>query len=236
MFRKSILGFAVAAVTILPAFAADTFPVKAKFDPLAPYPSQGCGMYYGLLAQGGASPIKDGPTGGTILSGTVGGTVGWTCNFASRSTFWFAEVIGGFQNLNGASNGLSLSGPLHFEQRLGIGGPINDLLSLLPNLNFPAVPVIPTLPNGITAGPSKGYVFVGLMQDDISAQYGAVSNRQWLVAPEVGIGMLTRLSNNVVVDTWVAAVLQQSQGVCLGGTFGCPGLSNGFRTGVALKY
>jgi hypothetical protein len=214
-----------------PAVASD-LPTKAPVFG-GPYPTTGCGMYYGVNALGSASPVSAAPPGTTALGGDVGGTIGYTCAF-NTTNFWFAEAMGDFQNLNGTATGFSLTGPAHFEERFAVGGPLNQMFNVLPNLNLPAVPSLPLLPSGITAGPTNGYAYAALNQDDISASFGLVSNREWLLGPEIGVGMLSRLSNNVVADVWAGAKLQ-SQSICVGG-IACPKLSTGFVTGLSFKY
>lgn len=227
-----LLSLALCALS-LPAVAAD-LPTKAPI--FTAYPEGGCGAYYGLNALGSAAPITNGPIGGNVVGGAIGGTLGYTCAVANSPNFWFVEIMGDFQNLNGGTNGLALTGPAHIEERIAFGGPINQLLSVLPGLNFPSVPSLPALPNGITAGPQKGYVFASLSQDDISAQFGLANARQWSLTPGVGVGMLSRLSNGVVADVFVEATMQ-SQAVCFGSLPGqCPKLGTGWRTGLALKF
>lgn len=231
--KKLIIAAGLAASMLSSALAAD-LPVKARPDLFGPYPEGRCGLYYGVTTIGSAAPIANGPVGATALGGSIGGTIGYTCD--RGATFWFAEGIAGFQNLNGGTQGFSMSGPVHLQQRLAFGGPINQLLSLLPNLSFPAVPSIPALPNGVTAGPAKGYIYAALNEDDISVSYlGINSGKAWLVSPELGVGMLTRLSNAVVVDTW-AGVKMQSNAICLAGGIQCPKISNGVVVGLSLKY
>jgi len=231
--KKLLLAGAILAGLLSSALAAD-LPVKAPRGFLDSYPSGGCGAYYGIVTEGSASPVANSPVGATALGGSIGGTFGYTCD--RGSTFWFAEVIVAFQNLNGGTNGFSLSGPVHIEQRIAFGGPINQFLSILPNLNFPAVPSIPALPNGVTAGPQRGYVYASLNQDDISVSYlGLSTGKAWLVSPGVGIGLLSRLSNGVVVDTWGGLKLQ-SNSICFSGGVQCPKFSNGAQVGVSLKY
>lgn len=214
------------------AWAAD-LATKAHNFQINPYPTNGCGAYYGVNAMGSASPIANATPGATALGGDIGGTIGYTCA-TSASTFWFAEAMADFQNLNGSGPGFSLTGPAHFEERFAFGGPINQMLNVLPNLNIPSVPSLPGLPNGITAGPSNGYIYAAINEDDVSATFGASTGRDWIISPEFGVGLLSRLSNNVVADAWVGARLQTGK-VCVGG-FSCPALSNGVVTGIAFKY
>jgi hypothetical protein len=232
--RKLLLA-AVAFCIAAPAFAADMATKAPPYQFGGPYPVNGCGLYYGINALASAAPIADATPGATAIGGDIGGTLGYTCSFNGGSNFWFVEGIGDFQNLNGSGPGFGFSGPAHFEERFAVGGPISNLLGILPNLNLPAVPALPALPNGITASNSNGYIYGAVNQDDISAYFGLANNREWIFSPEAGLGLLTRLSNNVVVDTW-AGVRIQGEGICLGNTNMCPKLSTGVVTGLALKY
>lgn len=225
----SLFGFAH------PAEAADMAVKSApQFKPIGPYPNNGCGAYYGINAMTTAAPIQGAAVGATEIGGDIGGLIGYACASPTGPSVWFVEAIADFQNLNGSSNGLSLTGPAHLEQRAGFGGPLNNFLTSLPNLNLPALPALPGLPSGITAGPSIGYVYGALNEDDISASFGLSSARKWVLSPELGVGLLTRLSNNVVADTW-AGIKLSSQGVCIG-TGGCPRMSAGPVAAVSFKW
>lgn len=234
--RQIALALALAALAALPAAAADIItkaPPQQTF--FSGYANGGCGAYYGVNVLGSAAPIADAPVGATAIGGAVGGTFGYGCA-PTPNTFWFAEFMGDIQNLNGSANGFSLSGPAHLEQRVGFGGPINQLLSLLPNLNFPAVPSLPALPNGITSGGQQGYIYAALNEDDISASFLGTGAHAWLISPELGIGLQSRLSNNVVADVWAGAKLQ-STSVCIGVVaMSCPKFNTGFVTGLSFKY
>lgn len=229
---KYVIAITAALALNSSAWAAN-MASKAQSFQINPYPTNGCGAYYGVNAMGSASPIANATPGATAIGGDIGGTIGYTCA-TSASTFWFAEATADFQNLNGSGSGFSLTGPAHFEERFAFGGPLNQMLNVLPNLNIPAVPSLPNLPNGITAGPSNGYIYAAINEDDVSATFGNSTGRDWIISPEFGVGMLSRLSNNVVADAWVGARLQTGK-VCVGG-FSCPSLSNGVVTGIAFKY
>jgi len=233
--KKIIIAALTLAVLTLPAAAADISTKAVKASVASGYPTTKCGFYYGIGTGGNAGAVTGGPVGAQIVQGDIDAIVGYTCPF-SQNGFWFVEGSIGFSNLNGSSNGLSLSGPLVAIERVGVGSPINALLGgLLPTGSFPALPSLPNLPNGVTTGPANGYAFAGLVEQDISAQIGLLSGRQWVVAPIVGLGLLTRLSDNVVVDTW-AGWQMNSNSFCPGGGTACAKLGNMARVGVSLKY
>jgi hypothetical protein len=220
------------------AFAGD-LPTKKAPSSFGSYATGGCGFYYGLNAMGAGASVNGGPPGATTLQGAIGATFGYGCPIGTGpGNFWFAEGNFDWANLNGTQSGLALTGPAHFEQRIGFGGPISTMLNsgLFPNLN-PAgnlsVPALPGLPAGVTAGPSYPFLFASLHEQDISAQIGLAANREWLVSPGIGLGLQTRLSNNVVAETTIQWILN-SNGVPLGPqkiSFG-----NGAEAGFTLKY
>lgn len=222
------------AIAAMPAKAADVATKAPSAFLTAGYPTK-CGFYYGIGTGGNAGSVNGAAVGTQIVQGDIDAVVGYTCPFATYG-FWFVEGQGGFSNLNGSANGLSLSGPAVFIERFGAGSPVNQLLGgLLPaNLN-PALPSIPLLPAGITTSPGNGYLFAGLVEQDIGAQIGLNSGHQWVVAPLIGAGLLTRASNNVMIDTW-AGWQMNSNSFCPGGGNACAKLGNMARVGVSLKY
>jgi opacity protein-like surface antigen len=234
--KKFLLTTAVSIALMVSAFAAD-LPIKAPQQVFGPYPVNGCGLYYGINSMGSANAIAGGPVGGQIVQGDIGLTLGYTCALSPNGSFWFVEGNFDWANLNGSQNGFSMTGPLHLQQRAAFGSPLNSLLSqIFPVTNSLAVPPLPVLPNGITAGPGAAYAFVALDEQDISASFGLKSNRDWMISPGFGIGMLYRLSNNVVADVSVMYKMQ-TNAVCLGGAGStCPALGQGVQAGLAFKW
>jgi hypothetical protein len=217
------------------AFAADLSGVKAINKALTAqvgYPTN-CGYFYGLGTGGNAGSVNGAAVGTQIVQGDLDVLVGYTCPFATNA-FWFAEGSFGFANLNGNSNGLALSGPLVAIERVGVGSPINTLFNPFNNLSL-SMPSLPILPAGTTASPGNGYFFAGLVEQDIGAQIGLASGHQWVVAPMIGLGILTRISNNSVIDTW-AGWQMNSNSFCPGGGTACAKLGNMARVGVSFKY
>ena len=237
LLKIALAATALALAVIAPAFAADivTKAVPTTNPFAGPYPTSGSGFYYGLNAVGSASQITSSTaSGAAAIGGAIGGTIGYTW-VSSPSTFAFVEGIFDFQNLNGGTAGLSLTGPAHLEQRVGFGSPLQQFLgSFINSSQLPAVPGIPVLPPGVTAGPQNGYFYAALNEDDVSASVGALSNREWLISPEFGVGMQSRLSNNVMADVW-AGIKLSTNGICLG-SIACPKLGAGPVAGVSFKY
>lgn len=208
MFRSRFaLIAAAAAVAFLPvaATAAD-LSVKAKPNQFLTYPL-GCGIYYGA-AFSGAAGGGSGTTisGSQVIAGDVGAVLGWTCPMGA-SSFWFAEGIASVSKVNGGDPAakFSLAGNFSAEQRFGVGVPwstVQALVSMVPGLQGVSMPSLPIIP-GLTGGAVNPYIFAGINERDISALVMADAGKAWLVSGEIGFGSLTRMSNGMVLDTWV---------------------------------
>jgi opacity protein-like surface antigen len=232
---KKLFVTACAVLLAGSAFAADLAPTKAPRSSLLGngYPLQKCGMYYGV-GTGGSATSVDGATPGTqVVQGEIDALVGYSCPIGAQG-FWFVEGSFGVDNLNGQVNGFSIAhAPLVMIQRAGAGSPINTLFN--PFGNSLSLPSLPILPSGVTAGPANGYFFAGVVEQDVSVQVGLQQNKAWLVAPMVGLGMLTRLSDGVVVDTWAGYEFNANT-ICPGSVKTCAQMGNAVRVGVAFKY
>lgn len=229
---KTLSKAIVIAATLFaaPAFAADMATKAPLFG--NGYPTK-CGLYYGLGTGGSAGAVNGAVVGTQIVQGDLNAILGYTCPFGGTG-FWFVEGSAGFSNINGSVNGLALSGPLVLMQRVGAGSPINTLFN--PFGTSLALPSLPALPNGVTAGPANGYFFAGIVEQDITAQVSPNNSaKQWVIAPMIGVGLLTRLNDGVVVDTW-AGWQMNSQSFCPGGGNSCGKLGNTGRVGVAFKF
>jgi opacity protein-like surface antigen len=220
---KKLLLAAVAALLALPALAAD-LAVKSPFGNA--YPTTRCGMYYGIGTGGSASAVTGAQVGTQIIGAELDAILGYTCPLGTTG-FWFVEGSAGANNFNGSVNGFAASGPLVLIQRAGAGSPLNALIN--PFGNSLAVPSLPLLPNGITAGPALPYFFAGMVEQ----QLDVATRKQWLIAPLVGAGFNYRLSNGSVADVWAGWQLN-SQSICTVGVCGHSG--NGGRVGIAFKF
>lgn len=232
MKSLSRLLFAAAMLAAPAAHAADL----ATKAPLlsAGFPTTKCGLYYGLGTGGSSGQVNDAAIGTRIVQGELDAILGYSCPFGAAG-FWFVEASAGINNVNGSVNGLALSGPVVLMQRAGAGSPINALFN--PFGNSLALPSLPLLPAGVTAGAATPYVFAGMVEQDVGTQISpAAHTHQWLVAPMLGAGMLTRLNGNAsVIDTW-AGWQMNSQSFCPGGGSACGKLGNAVRVGVSFKY
>ena len=230
--KKLILALVLLSST---AYAADVTKAP-KPQLLAGYAAGQCGMYFGINTLGSAGTISGGPPGASIIQGDVGLTLGYGCPFGTTpGNFWFVEGNFDWANLNGSQNGLALTGPLHFEQRVGAGSPLSSMLNLFPNpFSGLSTPSLPLLPPGVTSGPQYPFIFVSLHEQDVSATFGTSQNRDWLISPGLGIGLESRLSNGVVADVTAQWVLQ-STGIAIGGAQSVK-LGNAAEVGFTLKY
>lgn len=219
--------------------AAADLPVKAKLSPV--YPTTKCGMYLGIDTEGMAASVSGAQAGTVSTGGTIGGLAGYACPTAIFP--WFVEAIADWQNIGTGNGLLSLNAPFHGEVR---GGVQTDLLQLIPQLlpgtgTMASLPTAtpPVLPPGATAnGPAVNYVYGAVNFDDVSAQFGGMVARDWMISPEVGTGMLVpvKLANGkpIVVDAWVGAEMQTNS-VCVG-QFVCPKLNTRWKVGTAVKF
>lgn len=232
----------LATLLATPAFGAD-LATKA----LAPreVPLTGCGTYLTVGAAGGAGPISNSPVpGASVVQGELGAGFGYTCA-TSPTSMWFVEGSLWFANLNGATNGLSLSGPLDGMIRAGYGN--TAFLTMLSTIGFGgiSVPSLPVLPTGVTVvGTAQPYLALAGHFQDVSAQFidpntgnNFTANKVWEVSPAFQVGMWYRLSNNVVADVY-GEYQVRTAGACFGGGLSgvCPGFGNMFRGVVSFKF
>jgi hypothetical protein len=231
-----ILGTIALAIALSAGALAADLPTKATTskNPFGSgYPTTKCGLYYGIGTGGSAGAMNGEVVGSQIVQGEIDALLGYTCPFG-QAGFWFAEGSVGMNNVNGSVNGLAMSGPLIVMQRVGAGSPINSLFGSSPILGNLSIPSLPALPNGVTTGPANGYFFAGVVEQDITPQVApGQSGRVWIIAPMIGVGLLTRLSDNVVVDTW-AGWQMNSQSFCINN--GCGKEGNTGRVGVSFKF
>ena len=230
---KKILLAAVAALLSTTVFAAD-IPTKAPTG-YSQYPTTSCGLYYGVNTMGSSAAVENAAVGTQFIQGAIGLTLGYTCPVGQG--YWFVDGMFDFANLNGSSNGLSLTGPAQFEQRFGFGAPVPLLISLIPGLASlqNAVPSLIPLPTGVSVVTSFPYLYGSIHEDDTGVSNGLASMKQYLVSAGFGIGNKIRLSNGVVFDPFAEYVLPSSQ-MCIGITSSCVKRGPGIRFGAALEF
>jgi len=229
------------------ALAAD-LPVRAPLQTGYPYGSSG--FYFGLNSFAGAGSADvtgiQGVNSASLVqaSAAVGGTLG----YAWGSTTWFlaVEAMFDYTNFNGNIQGFSFGGPAAFEQRIKIGSPITNFLSLFPNLGLPIVPPFPPLPGGAVVTNIQPYLMAGVHEDDISASFIDVAGnalstgKEWRISPSIGVGMMGQVANGVAVDVWAETKFASGQ-LCVGpaaatGTPACAKQGTTFLAGLGIYY
>jgi hypothetical protein len=244
--RKLVLSLAAILVSTS-AFAADVLlPTKAQ--PIVRsalfngYPYTTSGIYFGINTMGGGGSVEAAGVGvnpNSLVSNEigVGGTLGYAWSNGGQ-VFYAVEGIFDWQNFNGNTPGFAFSGPATFEQRVKLGTPLTNFLSLFPTLGLPTTPPFPPLPNGQVATNVHPYLAAGVREDDISVNFGLSQNRAWRVMPTAGVGMMGQLSKGIAVDTW-AEVGFGANSVCAGVsniTGGCGKVGNQYRVGFGVYY
>jgi hypothetical protein len=241
--RKFMLATAI-LFAATSAFAADLKPaLKAPPSFLSTAYPTASGIYFGIGTMGGGGTVSASVPGvnqNSLVSNEIGigGIVGYAWNVPNSQMFAAAESWFGWTNFNGSSAGFSLTGPATFTQRVLFGAPLSDITALFPTLNL-AVPPFPPLPGGQTATNIKPYLFGSLTEEDISIDLGVASNRDWRIAPGVGVGMLGQLTSGSVVDVFAMTKFPQ-KGVCVGAGLpagqACGGVGTTYLAGLALKW
>lgn len=235
--RKALLIALASTCLSGAAFAAD---MAVKANPLtAGYPTVHCGMYYGVNTAGSTAFMSNAVVGTQVAQAAIGLTVGYSCPLsADGSSFAFIDGDFDIANLNGNSNGFAFTGPLKFEQRVGFGTPISTMLNVIPGFSsLPAVPSLIPLPAGVSVNTSSPYIFVGLHEDDVGQFNNLAANKEYLISVGFGIGLKTRLSNQVVFDPYVEAILPSTR-ACIGPLTGsaCTQATNQYNVGFKLEY
>jgi len=205
-----------------PAFAADMVVKAPKASLLSTaYPATS-GIYFGVGTLGG---------GGTVSADVPGVNQ----NSLVSNQIGVAGIIGYVWNVPG----FSLTGPATFTQRVMVGAPLNDIAALFPTFNL-QVPPFPTLPGGQVASNIKPYLFGSLTEDDVTIDIaGMGSNKDWRLAPGMGIGMLGQLTSGSVVDVFAMTKFPQ-KGICFGNGLpngqACGGVGTTYLAGLAIKW
>jgi hypothetical protein len=233
---KRLLAVLAGVMFASASYAAD-LPVKAPVQ--MGYPV-GAGFYYGLAAIGDATTIPGGPSGAAQLQAGGGLVVGYT--FPISGSFAFIEGSAYIENVNGAGNGFSLSGPVKFQQTVGFGvdGILQTIAGMAPfNSATPSLPSLPLLPAGVTTVGQHMYVHATIEEADVTARFvtptvGSFSNREWTIRAGGGIGLLNRLSNNTVIDLRTTAFADSTE-LCVG-PFGCPHTGFGVQQAIMVKW
>lgn len=238
--------FALVAVlgSLLPA-AALAGDMATKAPPalaFTAYPYGSSGFFYGVFTEGGAAPVNAsvpgvGSSSLTQTQAGVGGTVGYAWGQKGSPVAVSVEADFGWTNFNGNTAGLSFDGPAAFEQRFVVFTPLASMLNILPNLpSLGTVAPFPLLPAGVTSTNLQVGFMAGVDENDISSNFGLSSNREWRVAPMIGLVAMEQLSNGAALRTWVKTVFPE-RGVCAGPIVNaCANIGQQVKVGVGLYF
>jgi hypothetical protein len=252
MKRSLFALFALLAITagVASAVAADLPPPPAPVFKAPPsivangYPYETSGLFFGLFTEGGGGSVNASVPGVAAASLTttqagLGVTAGYAWGQKGNPFAFSIEGDFGWTNFNGGTAGLSLSGPLFFEQRFVVFTPYKTIADLFPSFpNLGTLPPFSTLPAGVTASNQQLGLFVGLREDDISLNFpGVAANREWHLAPEIGIAQMEQLSNHSAMRTWVKTVFPGDKGLCVGPVANaCASLGQQYKVGLGVYF
>lgn len=242
---KTHFALAITAALCFGAHAAD-LPVKAPVQNLSNLlsPYSGSGLYVGLNTGGGGGNANLSQANVVALQGLAGITVGYAWALPSQQSFAAIEADVDMMNLStGATAGLTLNGPVDIDVRALYGFPwqtVGQYLPVFGNLftNNP-LPPFNALPAGVTATNTHFYIFAGFDVKDVSLNVGLASNKEWLIAPQVGFGQREQLSSGFALDTSMAIQFDE-KGLCVGaapvGQTGCGNLGLAFIGKLKLLH
>ena len=216
----------IAALALTQAKAADVAaPTKAPSGFFNPnYPYQTNGVIFGIYTAGTGGAVTATvpgvpPSSLTTTTAEIGGTVGYAWGQKASPIAYTAEADFGFTNFNGNNQGLSLQGPLSFEQRFTIMTPFANLMTLLPNLPniFGTVPPFAPLQPGTTAvGNLQSGIAFGVKEKDISSAFaGIAADKVWLIEPIVRLVALQQVSSGGALYAYAETAFR-TQGKIIG--------------------
>jgi hypothetical protein len=209
MFKSICAALAVTAL----AGAAQAADIATKAPASSPffsttYPYQSTGIFFGIYTAGtGGSVAATVPGVGaaslTTTTAEIGGTVGWAWGQKGSNLAYTLEGDFGVTNFNGNQAGLSLQGPLSFEQRFTVFAPLSSIMSAIPNLPniFGTVPPFTPLQPGVTASNIQSGIGFGVKEKDISTSFAGVvgANKVWRIEPAVRLVAMEQLSNGTAL-------------------------------------
>lgn len=236
-FSTCLLALTLSVAIVGGARAAD-MPVKAQPAPAFFGPYNGSGYYVGVEMGGGMSNADvTGITGvnpASLVSaqGLAGVLIGYSTPMQGNQRYGFLEADLGWNNVNGNSQGFSLSGPVSIQLLAGYGAPASQLMSFLPTFGF-SVPTLPTPPNGASTSNPHSYLAFGIDISDRSADFGATSNHVWQFAPLLGVGMEAQLATGGTIGARFEEVFQMNS-TCVGAV--CSGAANLHRVKAIYKF
>jgi hypothetical protein len=209
----------------------------------ATYPYQSSGIFFGIYTAGTGGSVNAtvpgvGSSSLTTTTGEIGGTVGYAWGQKGSPIAYTLEGDFGLTNFNGSQAGLSLQGPLSFEQRFTIFMPLSNIMNALPNLpTIGTVPPFAPLQPGVTASNIQSGLGFGIKEKDISASFqGIGANKIWRVEPVIRLVALEQLSNGTALYAYAEAAIPAD-----GKVFGpVPGvtatLGTEYSAGVGVRW
>jgi hypothetical protein len=240
-FTAGLVASAVAA-DVPPS--APVFTAPPSFVVANGYPYETAGLFFGLFTEGGGGSVNasvPGVVAGSLTTTQAG--LGVTAGYAwgqKGNPFAFSlEGDFGWTNFNGGTAGLSVSGPLFFEQRFVVFTPYKTIADLFPSFpNIGTLPPFSALPAGVTASNQQLGLLVGLREEDISLAFpGLAANREWHFAPEIGLAQMEQLSNHSAMRTWFKTVFPGDKGLCVGPIAkACASLGQQYKVGVGVYF
>jgi hypothetical protein len=242
-----ILG-ALALLSSTAAMAADQNPPVFKAPPplSTGYPYGASGLLFGVYTEGGGGSVNGSVPGVANASLTdtqagVGLTVGYGIGWKNSPFAYTVEGDFGWKNINGSTQGFSVNGPLHLEQRVIAWTPAAGVLAQIPFFQQLAAQIPPFLTPaaGTTTSNLQFGIGAGLDEDDISAAFpGLATNHEWRFAPMVGLFSMEQVSNATALRSWAKVDFPQ-QSVCAGpiaSKTACGGLSTQFNVGAGVYW
>jgi hypothetical protein len=241
-----ILG-GLALLTSTAAMAADQNPPVFKAPSVISngYPYGSSGLFFGAYTEGGGGSVNGSVPGVSSASLTdtqagLGLTLGYGWGTKGSPFGFTLEGDAGWRNINGSTQGFSVNGPLHFEQRGIAWTPASNILANIPFFQTLAnqIPPFITPPSGTATSNLQFGLGAGLDEDDISTAFpGLASNKEWRLSPMVGLFSMEQVSNGTALRSWAKVDFPQ-QSVCTGpvGKTACGGLETQFSVGAGVYW
>lgn len=177
---------------------------------LGAYPALN-GVIVGIYTEGGGSSVNASVPGVpsaslTTTTAAIGATVGYMYTPKGGNVSFSFEEDFCAKNFNGSNAGLSLQGPLCFEQRVMAFAPWQNLLAALPNIPnpFSSISAFSFQPGVTPVGNMIAGIGVGAYERDISTAFAGVqANKIWMANPELVFMNVQPLSNGTALRGWI---------------------------------
>lgn len=225
MFNKRTMMLALAAGLISTAAIAGDIasPTPAKATAAAVpwlngYPYGSNGFFVGIFTEGGGGPVNASvpgvnPASLTTTTAGIGLSAGYAWGNKNSQLAYSLEGKVAANNINGANQGFSVSGPVSFEGTGYVWMPVSLIQTTLGLLNFPnpfaSIAPFPVNPAGITASNIQAGFGAGFRAEDVTiAYFGAGSNKAFSFAPKIEFALMEQLSNGSALREYVEGVFE----------------------------